>query len=248
MNGTENNKNFTDMKRMTKCSLTLALAASSLTLAAQKPVSDKDKQNQLASMEYMQWNFTPASYYYSWYWKRINLGLFSIWVKMPGQGWHDKGPAGLIPALGDNYVNEQWRQMTPLRATSTAEAAVAKPIRGDTQELWTRTREDDALEIADNELDIAYGSANEKISSGQKALAGMAVYLTPDEINETEEELQAIKQAVSMIHDSKTGNAKKAIGYDEQLKVMDELKKKTLARAKFNYCMDIMKGKETIWK
>ena len=30
--------------------------------------------------------------------------------------------------------------------------------------------------------------------------------------------------------------------------VMDELKKKTLARAKFNYCMDIMKGKETIWK
>ena len=34
--------------------------------------AQKDVYNQIASMEYRQWKFTPEYYYYSWYMKKID--------------------------------------------------------------------------------------------------------------------------------------------------------------------------------
>ena len=223
-------------------------AMTAVPAEAQMYWHDPDKRNQFASMEFMQWHFTPESYYYSWYTKKIDLGLFTLKIRMPGTGKHDRGPAGILPILGDNYVNEQWRMMSPLRAATTAEAVIAKGNRRETQEQWNKTMQDDALELADNTLDISYSSAKDDIEKGRKAIAEMSDNLTLGDLAEVEEELLAIRQAVEYIHDSGMPNARKTLGYDRQLRALDDLKKKVRSRSVLRYTEDARKGKEAaIW-
>lgn len=111
-------------------------------------------------MEFKQWGFTPESYYYSWYKKRINMGLFHITVKVPGLGVHDKGPAGMFG--GDNYVNERWRQMAGLRTTATASHSVESGNAGKEDGHWNDVFKQDLLTIADRNVEVSYTMTKEK--------------------------------------------------------------------------------------
>ena len=108
--------------------------------------------------------------------------------------------------------------------------------------------QDDALELADNTLDISYSSAKDDIEKGRKAIAEMSDNLTLGDLAEVEEELLAIRQAVEYIHDSGMPNARKTLGYDRQLRALDDLKKKVRSRSVLRYTEDARKGKEAaIW-
>lgn len=115
--------------------------------------AQKDVYNQIASMEYRQWKFTPEYYYYSWYMKKIDLGLFTIKTKVPGLGMHDNGPGG-IGFPGDNYVNEPWRMMSPLRASTVAEALLESRNTESEKDYWNKIMTKDLMVIADRSTNL----------------------------------------------------------------------------------------------
>ncbi len=73
---------------------------------SQRRVEDENKLNQLRSIEFMQWKFSPDWYYYSW----VKRKVFGVKVKIPGMGIHDRGPGGV--GGGDNYVRKYNRNIT----------------------------------------------------------------------------------------------------------------------------------------
>lgn len=119
-------------------------------LLYQLPVlAQNDYYNQIASMEYRQWKFTPRSYYYSWDYKRV----FGIKIPIPGMGVHDRGPAG-VGIGGDNYVNEPWRLMTPLRATAVAEALMESRNTESEKDFWNKIQIKDLVVYTDRSTNL----------------------------------------------------------------------------------------------
>lgn len=114
-----------------------------LLVGSMTMVADKHYRNQLASMEYKQWKFSPEYYYKSWY----NEKILFITTKVPGLGLHDNGPGGI--GGGDNYINERWRQMTPLRMTAVGENELQGGQVSDEQEYWEDLMTQDAITYAD---------------------------------------------------------------------------------------------------
>ena len=111
--------------------------------------SDEDIYNQIGSMEYKHWYFSPRGYYYSWDYKRV-LG---IKIPIPGLGIHDNGPAG-IGIGGDHYVDERWRQMYPLRVTASSEALLQAGQTEDEKKFWKEINIKDLLVYADRSTDL----------------------------------------------------------------------------------------------
>jgi len=111
--------------------------------------SDNDIYNQIGSMEYKHWKFSPRAYYYSWDYKRV-LG---IKIPIPGLGIHDNGPAG-IGIGGDGYVDEKWRQMYPLRMTASTEALLQAGQTEDEKKFWKEINIKDLLVYADRSTDL----------------------------------------------------------------------------------------------
>jgi hypothetical protein len=121
----------------------------SFTGLAQNPVKDNNKINQLKSMEFMQWKFTPEEYYYSWYKQKV------LWwtVKLPGLGIHDKGIGGI--GGGDNYVNKYGnniKQYTPAIASVVLQRQEAKKQEEETKIVYNQ----ELAKFADREVDYAY--------------------------------------------------------------------------------------------
>ena len=179
---------------------------------------NKDNYNQWASMEFKQWSFTPKSYYYSWYTKRV-LG---VKIKVPGEGVHDKGPAGL-GLLGDNYVNQRWRQMTGLRATAVASHVLESGSAKAENEVWEDIMEKDLLTIADRELDAAYTMTKKErdriVKKFALALVGMDVKAAAKYLME----YKRITKNISNIRNSKMDNARKLEAYQKENKALKEM-------------------------
>lgn len=189
-------------------------AAAVILAAPQTMGADEDIRNQLASMEYKQWKFTPESYYYSWYMKKIDLGLFTIKTKVPGLGMHDHGPGGVGGA--DNYVNEEWRQMTRLRAIAAAEGLLQKGDTKDEMEQWEDIAAKDAVQYADKTLDLPYVGAwsvtrNERDRHIERIYEN--IRKIPADSYELavrfNEELRKLEEEASCIHNAVMENARK---------------------------------------
>ena len=144
--------------------IALAGCISCGTLTAQDE-STNDVYNQIASMEYKQWSFTPKWYYYNKYWGTvINMPWPLPDVKgwIAGIGMHDK-QGWVTPTLpyvpyynfiGDNYVNEKWRQMYPHRLTASAEAEVQAGHTDDEREFWNDINITDVALYTDRSTDL----------------------------------------------------------------------------------------------
>lgn len=128
-----------------------------LTVSAQDESGD-DLYNQIASMEYKSWGFTPKWYYYSWYKKKIDLGLFSITVDAIGLGIHDDGPGGI--GGGDSYVDQKWRQMYPLRLTAAGESNIQARYTDNEREFWEDINIKDAAVFLDRSTNIPFIGAS----------------------------------------------------------------------------------------
>ena len=223
---------------MKRIALILAMAAAVIAMpaGAQKKKNDKDKQNQLASMEYIQWKFTPESYYYSWYWQKI---IF-FKIKLPGLGVHDNGFAGLNIPPGDDYVNEEWRKMTPIRAGTALETLGEVRKRTETDNQWTSLMQKDLIEIADNSLDLtgSYSTARSRLNKCRQRLASYR-QLTSYQQSQAEDELLFINQSIEDIYTSGMGSSRKMDGYSKQILYMEKLERKYYRINLRNACSEI---------
>lgn len=204
-------------------------------ICAQTAKYDPHRYNQIASMEFKQWHFTPERYYYSWYDQKINLGLFSITVRLPGLGKHDNGFAG-IGFGGDGYVNERWRQMTPLRGATYVEAALEEKERAETTHQWKGLAIADGMELADNMADLtgAQSSVRARYSKCKDRLSKLVPYLSDSEVARAEDQLQLIKETIDDISNSGMGSVRREKGYKTCRRQLEALENKYFRIAKEN--------------
>lgn len=185
--------------------------------------ADSHNRNQVASMEYLQWSFTPKGYYYSWVKKKIWPG---ITIKIPGAGVHDRGPAG-IGFPGDRYVSERWRQMSPLRAGAVALAISEKKQVDKLKDRWMEIMKRDMLVQADKTLDLGKLIEDDRIGELKSKIAQMASSLPAPESERIMAEYERIVQNIRIIHKAFIPNADKIVGYRQQMMKLEKLKKIT---------------------
>lgn len=203
---------------MKRILLIIVLFISCFSASAQWMVRDNNKNNQLKSIEFMQWKFSPDWYYYSWYYKRV-LG---IKIKLPGLGLHDKG-AGGTGIGGDNYVNKynnNIKQYTPAIASVVLQRNEAEKQEQDTKEVYNQ----ELAKFADKEIDYAYTlSASRRNSLKTEFLYYYNKYAKNNSFMPDGEkncktllfEYERILANVKIIHESHMSNAKKREAYVE---------------------------------
>lgn len=131
----------------------LLVALISLDMVAQVPIYDEAKHYQLRSMETGPWEFSPRSWYYSWWSKDMKVLWWKWSQKLPGLGIHDNGPAGLGGA--DHYVS----RYSPNQTRRVLMLAQAKMVKKQTQKVEDRIKEvqkRETVSIADRSLDVVW--------------------------------------------------------------------------------------------
>ena len=138
--------------------LALVVFICSLYAAWAQDESISDLYNQIASMEYKSWGFTPKWYYYSWYRKSIRVAGIKISWDEPGLGIHDNGPAGI--GGGDGYVKQRWRQMYPLRVTAAGESNIQAGYTDSERKFWEDINIKDAAVWLDRTVNLPFIGAS----------------------------------------------------------------------------------------
>ena len=143
----------------------LAFMVAGTTTAKAQDESSSDIYNQIASMEYKQWSFTPKWYYYNKYWGTVVDMPWPIpdikgWI--PGLGVHDS-QGYVVPTLpyvpfynliGDNYVNQKWRQMFPLRTAAAAESNLQAVQTESEKDFWNDIQIKDLAVFTDRSTNL----------------------------------------------------------------------------------------------
>lgn len=213
----------------------MALAAFPLSVAAQVIKVDEDHLNQISSMEYKQWKFTPKDQYYSWY--MVDFGLFK--TKMPGEGLHDHGLGG-VGIWGDNYVNEDWRMGVKLRTSTQALEKEELEQHKEAQQRWKEMMEHDLLVQADRLTDVSWSMFKDEfeteanritiLQDSIQALSGRKGGDTFGDISRAIRiEMNLIEKNVQEIRDAKIDNARRVKGYQAELDNLIRFRKSAIA-------------------
>lgn len=221
----------------------LVLMAATFGMQHMYAQHDKDNYNQWASMEYKQWKFTPESYYYSWYKKKIDLGLFSIKIDVPGLGVHDDGPGG-IGIGGDNYVNESWRQMDGLRSGATVTHLIESSYSRQEDEHWNTVYKGDLATIADRSLDISYSITGDTRNRLKKQITDNLQAMDDETADNFRMEYNRILANIDNIHDAHMDNAKKIVAYENENRSLEKLAVLTNKVAKIQLMDKFIKGEK----
>jgi hypothetical protein len=216
----EKNKiNDMEIKFNKKLMMPLMLLIGWQTMSAQMIYHDGNNYNQIASEEFKQWDFSPKEYYYSWYKKKV-----VFWhVTVPGLGVHDKGFAGTHVPKGDNYVNERWRQMTPLRAASVATNAMNEEKVEEISKKWEEMAKQAALEEADALVDAAYSITSSERNRLKRKITENILHNEMKTMTNLTLEYERILSNIKYIKDSRLGNAERLEAYQAENKRLKEL-------------------------
>lgn len=213
--------------------------AAGVAAAQGAPVHNADTYNQIASMEFKQWGFSPKDDYFSTIKKKV---LF-ITLKLPGQGYHDDGwyGTGTILPLStsyasytagviltgelerltkpDHYVDEKWRLKSPLRASAYGEASIQRGYIAKEKDYWQTIRNRDLLTIADRSGLFAEGlslSAIDVTENDRNRASGEILdavdYLGSGEVSDNiNDDFRRIQADISAIRGAHLDDARKSV-------------------------------------
>lgn len=158
------------MKKLFLSLMFLSLVAAKTDAQSVRYRHDKSNYQTFRNMELpttgWSWRGTPAeSDWYSTYKKKIDLGLFSIKVTVPGNGWHDNGYWGwgynIVPNMQTyrtdwwftptNFVNQSYRKFEAHRLAALAESLVEKDNKESEYDYWQEMLEMDLAVMADKQ-------------------------------------------------------------------------------------------------
>ena len=193
---------------------------------------DKHNYNQVMSMEFASWGFSPKGDYYDWDYKKI-LG---IKIPVPGNGWHEHGWCGtginVVPNVWaglaghpeliyapDNYVNEPWRLMSTQRSVSMSQLGIQKNRITTSKERWDDMMKNDILTIADRNgvISGALSLASGDITANDRQLAFESIENRIDSIRDpflrtfVDYEYGRLKQMIYGAEDAHMDDARKTI-------------------------------------
>jgi hypothetical protein len=178
-------------------------------------VKDNNKINQMKSIEYMQWKFTPKWYYYSWYEEKV-LG---IEIPMPGLGLHQH----YINTYGNNN-----KQYIPAIASATYSRRQAEKEEADTKTVYNQ----ELAKYVDREIDYVYSMTAPRREELKTDFLNYYDKYASDNSTETNKtqncqtlmfEYDRILVNVQIINESHMSNAKKRESYLACEKELGEL-------------------------
>ncbi len=172
---------------------------------AQMSVKDKNRTNQIKSMEFMQWKFTPKWYYYKWHWWNNPLGL----------------------GLHKNYVSKDRRniyQYTPAIASTFLQKNEAEKQEEETEVVYKQ----ELAKFADRSIDYAYTlskSRRDELKSEFNRFYSEYTIISSDQKSKQTLmfEYNRILSNVKIINDSHMSNAKKREAYLQNEQELVEL-------------------------
>lgn len=243
------------MRQICKFIFLTGLAIVSIDAVAQKKVHNKNTYNQVASMEVKQWEFTPKDDYFS----KVRKKILFIKYDDPGEGYHDDGWFGIgsiLPTgsnyasyvLGvtltgelerltkpDHYVDEDWRKMSPLRASAYGEALLQNNYISKEDGYWRGIRAVDALTVADRSGVIAQGlslSATD-VTENDRNEASRAVVHNLSGLEGTEFaedvmlEFRMVQDGITNIRNAHMDDARKSVQLHNFNRQLEQLAKKS---------------------
>lgn len=168
-------------------------------------VKDKNKNNQLKSMEFMQWKFTPKWYYYKWHWWNNPLGL----------------------GLHSNYVSKDRRNILQETPMILAVAQSRKEAEKEHQEVDLVYRQELA-KFTDREIDLAYLAYKSRRDELVNNIFNALIHYEekggdPNIYKPLSENLERILTNIGIIHNSHMSNAKKREAYNAYDNELTEL-------------------------
>lgn len=192
-------------------------------LFSQVRVKDESKINQLKSMEYMQWKFSPDWHYYSWVRRSRNvLGMTWSWNE-PGLGIHENGPAGI--GGGDGYVKTKKNnimQYAPMLVFVRDKKEKTEEQGEKTDIIYKQER----AKFVDKSIDYQYLFYSSSLKNLQNEIIDETSKYSKNKgnsknVDTIKKELQRIQANISIIRNSHLSNSKRKeayIGYENELK------------------------------
>jgi hypothetical protein len=176
---------------------------------------DDHRNNQFKSMVFRQWEFTPKSYYYSWYYEEVDLGIFDFTVKLPGEGVHDNGIPGI--GGGDGYVQVDRRtsfQLTPTKASTVLSNSEWEQSHESEDKMYNQ----EMMKLADRTIDTEYLLKKEDLDNIKTVLEKEMAKLSGNKVGlsvcqSLYDEYDRISKNIDIVKNSHLENAKRRVAY-----------------------------------
>lgn len=263
------------MKKLFLSLMCLLLVTAETDAQAVRYRHDKSNYQTFRNMELpttgWSWRGTPAeSDWYSTYKKKIDLGLFSIKITVPGNGWHDNGYWGwgynLIPNIQTyrtdwwfsptNFVDQPHRKFEAHRLAALAESLIEKNNKKSENDYWQEMLEMDLAIMADKqglvnvatgELVSAYEITSDLRNKAKEVIdAGLQVIDNPEVAADYAIEYLRLKSEIEVIKDSYMLDANKLIELKSANDRLDALMENIKAYLKVKEFQDMIDEMATV--
>lgn len=205
----------------------------SSTLLAQVPVRDKQKENQIRSMEQGHWDFSPDWWYY--FFHKNYSGAYTKW-EWHGfkSGWrvHFKESKSNVKTIGPRRESQL--------ATQLLKQKIVETERQKIEEL----NKEEIARAADRNVDLVYGKYQDLFSDMQQSITEGLTYCMirskgklTSSIKELTDRNEVITSNIAYLRKTGIGyeleNVKREKGFAQAKKDMEELVKKVASLARY---------------
>ena len=204
----------------------------STTVFAQVPVRDRQKENQIRSMEQGHWNFSPDW----WYWA-FHKNYSGAYTK-----WHWRGfKSGLRVHFDESRSNV--KTVGPRREAQLATMLLKQKIVETERQKIEELNKEEIARAADRNVDLVYGKYKDLFSDMQSSITeGLAYCMVRSKgkmsksIKELTDRNEVITSNIAYLRKTGIGyeleNVKREKGFAQAKKDMEELVKKVTSLAR----------------
>lgn len=204
----------------------------STTVFAQVPVRDRQKENQIRSMEQGYWNFSPDW----WYWA-FHKNYSGAYTK-----WHWRGfKSGLRVHFDESRSNV--KTVGPRREAQLATMLLKQKIVETERQKIEELNKEEIARAADRNVDLVYGKYKDLFSDMQSSITeGLAYCMVRSKgkmsksIKELTDRNEVIRSNIAYLRKTGIGyeleNVKREKGFAQAKKDMEELVKKVTSLAR----------------
>lgn len=217
---------------MSRIFLTFVVVLTAITINAQTPVRDSQKENQIRSMEQGHWDFSPDWWY--WLTHKNYSGAYTKWE------WHGF-KSGLRVHFDEKKSNI--KTVGPRREKQLATMLLKQQIVETERKKIEELNKEEVARAADRNVDLVYGKYKDLFSDMQSSITEGLIYcMTKSKgkmagsVKELTDRNEVITSNIAYLRKTGIGyeleNVKREKGFAQAKKDMEELVKKVVSLAR----------------
>lgn len=217
---------------MSRIFLTFVVVLTAITINAQTPVRDSQKENQIRSMEQGHWDFSPDWWY--WLTHKNYSGAYTKWE------WHGF-KSGLRVHFDEKKSNI--KTVGPRREKQLATMLLKQQVVETERKKIEELNKEEVARAADRNVDLVYGKYKDLFSDMQSSITEGLIYcMTKSKgkmagsVKELTDRNEVITSNIAYLRKTGIGyeleNVKREKGFAQAKKDMEELVKKVVSLAR----------------